>query len=432
MPRALSGLRRFATSEFLRHGFIVFVSTTLVNALGYAFHFAISRKIGVVQYGVLSALNAVFMLSLVVSTIAATVLVKYAAEFRATGDRARLAALVRALLRYGTAAAIVATAAAVASSSAIAHFLKIDDVAAVALAMVVIGISVLTPSLRAVFQGIEDFRMFALTCTLESALKAVFGIGFVYAGYGVEGAFGGWALGSAIAVVATAALLVVRFRHVPGAAVFIDFRRLLSTMAGVSIATALLTSLSYADVLVVKHYADPTTAGLYGALSLAGKILLFLGAFLPAVVLPKATRLALAGQSPLGVLVQACGLVTVISVAGLAVYGFFPRFVVTALAGPSFAPAAPYVFSYACAMALLAALQVVVMYKIGIHRFDFLVPLALCAAGQIVGISLHHATLEAVIEVLLLSNGVALLVSAFRINAPLGSPVAVQRSDAAA
>ncbi len=432
MRNAVLELRRFAGGEFVRHGLVVFTSTTLINALGYAFHSVISRKIGVEQYGVLSSLNAAYMLSLVVPQIVATVVVKYAAEFRATDDRAHLSALARRLIAYGSGAALAATVLGVACSGALAHFLKIENIPAVALAIVVMGISLLTPSLRAVFQGIEDFRLFAISSVLESVIKASFGIALVYLGFGVAGAFAGWALGSLVALVYTATVLAARFRRVPGAPLYIDFRRLLLTMANVSAAMSLLAILGYADVILVKHYADPTTAGLYGALSLAGKILLFFVSFVPTVVLPKASRVALSGRSPVGIFVQAFGLVAAISCLGLVAYDLFPRLIVTALAGSSFAPAAPYLFSYGFAMVLLAILTVVVVYKIGIHRFDFVAPLALCTLGELVGIAVHHASLSDVITVLIVANGLALLASAYRVNAPVRTPAIDQRSDAAA
>ena len=186
MRNPIAIARGLATSDFVRHGLVVFAASMLVNVLGYAFHFAISRKIGVEQYGVLSALNAGFMISLVMGAIGGTVVVKYAAEFRAQGDRAHLAALVRNLTRYGTLAALVVTVAGVAAAAPIAAYLKIANVTAVALTMIVIGISVATPCLRGVMTGTEDFTRFSISIILESGLKALFGIGLVYAGYGGE------------------------------------------------------------------------------------------------------------------------------------------------------------------------------------------------------------------------------------------------------
>ena len=288
-------IARFARSDFARHGLLVFASTMSINVLGYAFHAAISRHIGVEQYGVLSALNAAIMISTVVGVMVTTVVVKYAAEFRALDDRARLAALARKLSIYGSLAAACVMLVGVSIAAPVGAYLHIANVTAVALTMAVIGFSVVTPGLRAVFQGTEDFTRYAISVVIESTVKAIFGIGLVYAGYGVIGAFGGWAFGSFIAFVYTIVALGRRFRLVAGASLYIDFRRLAATTANVAVATLMLTSISYADVIVVKHFADPTEAGLYGAISLSGKILLFLVGFVPTVLLPKATRKALGG-----------------------------------------------------------------------------------------------------------------------------------------
>ena len=418
MHNVARSAQRFAVSDFARHGLLVFVATMAINVFGYAFHFAISRRVGVEQYGVLSALNSLLMVSVVLSQIGATVVVKYAAEFRATDDRARLAALARKVVQIGAVATVAIAAAGFYAARPLAAYLRVSDVTAVALTTTIIGISFATPSLRAVFQGVEDFKSWALSTILESFVKLFAGVGLVYAGFGVVGAFVGWGVGSAIAVAYTAVVLVRRYRRVPGATLFIDTRRLAKTMAGVAVATILLTSVSNADVLVVKHFVDARTAGLYGALALAGRILLFLVGFVPIVVLPKASRLALAGRSSLGILLQAFAISAVMSGTGLVAYYFFPKLVVTSLAGPAFAGAAPYVFPYAVAMVLLAGLNVVITYKIGIHRFDFIAPLGVCAIGEIVGISLYHATLWDVILVLIVGNGLALVASSFRLDAP--------------
>ncbi|GAC1310237.1 MAG: oligosaccharide flippase family protein [Vulcanimicrobiaceae bacterium] len=427
-----SALRRFARSEFVRHGLVVFVASSLINVFGYAFHFAISRRVGVEQYGVLSALNSVLMLSVVVSAIVATVVVKYAAEFRATDDRAHLAALVRRLTLYGSLAALVVIALGTLAADSLAAYLKIPNVPAVVVTLAVIGISIATPGLRAVFQGIEDFTALAISTCLEAFVKLVVGVGLVYAGYGVVGAFVGWAIGSFAALLYTAVVLLRRFRRVPDATLYIDMRRLVKTMAGISLATVLLASISNVDVLVVKHFADPTTAGLYGALALSGKILLFLAGFVPTIVLPKATRRALAGESSVGVFVQAIAVIALMSGVGLVAYYLFPTLVITTLAGASFAPAAPYVFSYGLAMVFLACLNVVVVYKIGIHRFDFLIPLAVAAVGEIVAMTLHHKTLFDVIAVLIVGNAFALVATAYRVNAPLPLRRPAVETDAAA
>ena len=410
--------RTILASDFIRHGAIVFVASTLINVFGYVFHFMLSRKLGVVRYGELSALNAAYMLSIVVPTIGSTIALKYAAGFHTAHDRERLAALTDRLLRSAGIGCVVALAILVAISGPVAAFLRVDDRAAVALAMTTIALSMAVGTIRGLYQGEEDFNGYAISLVLESLLKMVLGIGLVYAGFGVVGAFGGWALGSLIAFAYSALALASKVRGVKRAPLAIDASVLARTMAGVVSATVLLSIVQNADLIVVKHVADPTTAGLYGALSLAGKILLFLVAFVPLVVLPKATRLALAGKPPGGILLQALGVSLAMSVPGLLFYYAEPRFVITLLAGNAFAAGAPYVASYGFAMVELAILSVLVSYKIGIHRFDFVVPLGACALGEVVGIALYHRTLDDVIHVLIVGNFIAAACSAWRVWAP--------------
>jgi O-antigen/teichoic acid export membrane protein len=427
----IAEVKRLLRSDFALHGFLVFAANLTIYALVYAFHFAISRKIGVEQYGVLAALNAAYMIGTVAATIVGTVVIKYSAEFRVTGDRARLATLSRNLCTYGSLAVGVVVALGYLCAPALAAYLKVGNVPAVTLCIAIIGISSVGASIRSVFSGIQDFTQFSISAVMESLLKAILGIGFVYAGFGVVGAFAGWAVGSTVSLAYTALVLLLRFRRVQPGALFIDVRRLALTMAGVSAGTVLLTSISYVDVIVVKHYADATTAGLYGALSLSGKILLFFVAFVPTVLLPKASARALKGESASRILVAAMGVVLAFSGVGLIGYYAFPTLVITTLAGASFAPGAPYVFSYGIAMALLAALNTVVVFKIGIHRFDFVVPLAACAIGELVGISFLHASLSQIIEVLIAGNAVALVVSSYRITAPRRPVASAARPEAA-
>jgi len=424
-----SRVRSFATSDFARQSAIVFASTLAINALGYGFHFAISRRIGVDAYGTLSALNAGYMISLTVAAIFATIVVKFAAELRAVGDLPRLAALSRRLAAFVVTVGVATLVVGLLASSAIASFLHVRDVRAVAVVVGIVALTIASAPLRAIFQGMEEFTTFAALGVVESFVKALAGVLFVYVGFGVTGAFAGWAIGTALSLAAVVVALVLRFRGLARVPFYVDVRRLAVTTSGVATGMLALTALGYADVIVVKHFVDPRTAGLYGALSLSGKILLFFVGFLPTVVLPKATRAALAGRSALPTLLQALGLVIAISVCGLAVYGFAPRLVVTALAGNAFAAAAPYAFSYGLAMVFLAALSVVVSFKIGLHRFDFVVPVVVIALAEIVGISLRHEDLGQVIEVLVAGNAAAFFASLYRIGAV--APVVAERTAAA-
>lgn len=433
MPeRFRTGFRRVYSSDFVRHGLIIFAASMIVNVFGYLYHSLNSRRLGVEGYGALSALNAAYMISLFVPAILSTVVVKYAAEFRALEDVEHLSALGRAVTKYVGAAAAVAIVLGSLLVLPAGRFLHIADAWSIELIALVIGLSLLLNVLRGVLQGVENFRGFAVSTMLESLLKTVLGVGLVYAGYGLVGALGGWLTGTVIALAFTLWAVLWPHRNKARVPLHLDVRRLVLTSANVALSILLITSLGYADVLLVKHYSDATTAGLYGALSLSGKMLFFLVAFVPTVVLPKASRRAAGGASPLPLLLLSVGSVILLAGSGLFLYFAFPTPVVTLLAGKAFASAAPLVFPYGIATVFLAILNAVVFYKMAIHRFDYLVPLTLVAVAEVAGIALRHDSLAHVIEVLIVANGVALVAALYRVNVPLDSRKAAPASGAAA
>ena len=294
-------MRRVLRSEFVRHGSIVFASTTLVNAFNYIFHSLISRRIGVEDYGALSSLFAGLAVMSVPAGILTLVVVKFAAEFRALDDRAGVSALAGAVVRWTAIPAIGAVVIGLLLRGVIAHYLNITNAAAVVIALTVLGLTLVLPGVRGILQGTQDFGRLAISTAIEAGAKAALGVGLVYAGFGLGGAMFGYACGTALSLVYT--LLALRTHVVgPRKALTLDGPRLWRTTGGVGLSTLALTTLGFSDVLLVKHFFDPQLAGLYGAVALTGKVLLFAVGFIPTIVLPKATSRAMSGRSPLSIL----------------------------------------------------------------------------------------------------------------------------------
>ncbi|HET9097156.1 MAG TPA: hypothetical protein VFN37_10870, partial [Candidatus Baltobacteraceae bacterium] len=157
----------------------------------------------------------------------------------------------------------------------------------------------------------------------------------------------------------------------------------------------------------VKHYFSAYEAGLYAAVNLTGKVVLFLGSFVPAVILPKAVSKRLRGENSAALLAQAVGVTILLSGSALVLFSAMPGPIVRIFAGHQFVAAAPYVMQYDAAMCLLALVTLAVNYRIGIHQFYFLPWLGAVLACEIIAIVLWHQSLWEVIHVLLIGNGVA-------------------------
>jgi O-antigen/teichoic acid export membrane protein len=402
-------LRGLARDDVIRHGSLVFAALTFVNILGFVFHVIVSRRIGVEAYGSLTALIAGFTVLMVPSSILTTVVAKYAAEFRAVGDSERLHALLSsALASLGLVASLVMLGGTLLSP-AIAAFLHVDDVGAVILTVAILALNVVLPVVRGIFQGAQDFRGFAISIVLETALKVALAFVFTGLGWGLKGALGAWVAGSLVALLWTVCVLWSRYRAAPTAPLSFDYARLLRTSGGVTIATLCVSSLAFSDVVIVKHVFDDQTAGLYSATSLAGKMLFWLVAFVPTVLLPRAVSLSTLGKPALPVLLQASATILALAGTGLVVFYFMPSLIIATLTGSAYLAASPLLFPYGLASTLLAFLNTVVAYKIGIHRFGFVVPLSVVAVSELIAIGIFHNTALEVIRILIVANAIALV-----------------------
>ncbi|GAC1546500.1 MAG: hypothetical protein NVS2B17_29840 [Candidatus Velthaea sp.] len=406
-----------SSTEFLRHGLIVFASSVIVNGLNYVFHILNSRQLGVVHYGELSTLISVLMIALIPAGIGSLAVTKFAAEFHALDDGPKLRTLSMRVLWWSLIASSAIVLAGAVAGGGVASFLALPEVTAVYLTAALIACNTAVLVMRGILQGAQNFRAFAISNSLEAILKAVFGVGLVYAGYGITGALAGMVAGCLIATAYTV-VAVVRQLDPSSAPLHIDFRRLLQTMLGTLVAASAFPILAFADIIAVKHYLDAEQSGLYGAMTLWGKIIWFAVSFIPTIVLPKASARASKGQSVTSVLAQAGIAGGVLSLVGVTICAVAPAFVIRAVAGPAFISVAPLLLPYAIGISLLGLANVAVTFKIGIHRFDYVVPLCIAVIAELIGFVMFHRSAADIVHVVVFVDIVTFAISLWRIATP--------------
>lgn len=416
-------LRKALKSDFLRHGALVFGASMLVNVLNYVFNFALSRRLGVEGFADLTSLVGALMILSIPANVLTLIVVKYAATFHAADDKARIRRLSTVLLKGCSVAAAGIFVAGILLRGILSDFLHIPDDASIILTLAIFAIGFVTPAVRGILQGEEDFLRYSISLTLETFLKVFLGVALAFEGFGVAGAMLGWSIATLIALAYT--IWAVLYKH--GAAadksvrLALDLRRLIHTTLGVAMANGLLTCVGFMDVLLVKHYFDAKQAGLYAAVNLTGKIVIFLVGFIPAVVLPKAVARAERGQPSMRLLLQAVVLTIAMAGLTLSVFGMMPAKIIVLLAGHAFANAAPFVFQYDAAMGMLALVILLVNYKIGIHHFDFLYALGAVLVCEVAAIAFFHQTLWDIVHILLAGNAFAVLACFYKVGSSVWS-----------
>jgi O-antigen/teichoic acid export membrane protein len=403
-------------SQVAAHAGVTFAGLMAANVLGYVFYTLVSRTLGVESYGTFSSLVAVVLILSAPALIAQMVVAKLATDFSLNPDK--LAGLVRAIDRGTLIVSLGAGLLLAAASVPLAEFLHVSDPLLVTLAGFSLCGAVALPFLRGVLQGTSAFGAFALSNVAEGLCKAICAPALgLFAG--VRGAVAGLALGYAAAATFTffAALPHRRGVHVP-----FSLRAVARTSAAVALAVFCLNVLLLYDVVLGKRYLDAHTAGLYGAAALACRALFAVIAFVPTVLLPQAAGRHARGERTRYLFMQAFGVAGLIVIGSIAFFVLFPRFVIVAIAGRSFAAGAALLGPYIYAMGMLALANVTATYNIARGRMRFVAPLALVAAGEIAAVVVRHRTAADLLQTIDIGHTLALFACAVSLGGPRPGP----------
>lgn len=413
----LSRLRRALPRDVFRHGFLVLCATVLVNLGSFIFHAIVSRKLGVAAYGSLYALVSFVQLASLPAGIFTTVIAKFAAEFRALNDPVHLRALTVAVCKIFGAGMLLYLVVGALLSQPIAEFLRVPGWAVV-VTSAISGAIVFVYAIRAIPQGTQDFKSYSAALVIDGGLKATLGAAVSTAKFGLAGGVVGFFAGSVLSGLYVSWRLWNQYATAQRIRFVIDRQRVLFTTLGAAALTTSTTILSYADVIVVKHYFPAHEAGIYAAASLAGKILFFVVGFAPAILIPKAADSHSRGKSASGALIGTLLMVGALSALGFIAFVLGGKLVLHVLVGGQFGETASILPMYGLAMAILGITNVIGSYSIALHRFGFGIPLTGVAIAEIAAIFLYHPTLQSVVLILVFGNAIALAAVSVCLNRP--------------
>ncbi len=172
-------------------------------------------------------------------------------------------------------------------------------------------------------------------------------------------------------------------------------------------AAALVTSLSSiaflsVDVLLAKHYLDPTLAGQYGLLSLVGKIIFFIGALLNTFMMTMVTRAVGEHKNPRPVFYKIFLGTSLLSMSAFVIVGPFGNVFVPMLFGARAAAIVPYTTLYTLAILLFTLANSVVIYRLARRQYIF--PFMAVAASIIMAVSIvfFHDNIRQIINAVLI------------------------------
>ncbi len=154
------------------------------------------------------------------------------------------------------------------------------------------------------------------------------------------------------------------------------------------------------DVLVVKRFFDPHTAGLYAGIATVARIIFFVTASISQVLLPS-LKLDQPARKNRQLFIKSAILLTGISAPILLACFVVPEFIISMLMGQVYLTYANLLPLLALTMFVISILNLTVLYFLALRRFAPAVFAIIGSVATCLFLAVFHSTLEIVVNVLL-------------------------------
>ena len=381
LRRGAFDLRRFGSDAVLVVG-----AAGLGNLFSYAFHFALSRRLGPDLYGSLVTLTSIAGMLGVIGVSLGTVAMQEAATLWTRHLDEAIGAFVRRTGRYVVWIATATGIAVVLSSIPLGSYVHVRQPGLWALLALYVAIFMLAGYARGAAQGAHRFGAVAASFVGEGLAKVGVALALVGIGLGIVGAVVGLI---ASAIVAVSAAIFPFLGHDPAVATVGEQTRLGRSalrVLGVGVAVNVLL---FMDMIFAKHHFAGSVAGYFGAAGTVARTIPFAISLVALIVMPKAAAAQHTGRDSLArVLGSSAAVAATVIVAGLVVVVSLASQIIAVTYGSAFANAAGLMRLYGVDEALLALWATAVSYLVAVARYAAFGWLAVAVVIEAIGMAL--------------------------------------------
>jgi len=387
--------KRILRAELVRGSFFIMIGTTAGGILGLLFNIFLLRVISIEEYGVYNTLASFSSLIVVFSQAITIVIMQYAAPLLAKQETKKAAYLYSISTRSMLLICSMIFLIIIIFSKSLGNFLHISNNFYFWLVGLTVSLSYFNVINTAFLQGLLKFGFISWTGFLGSIFRVIFGVIVVLLGFHVLGAFGSLTISTLIPLCVgfypLLFLIYSKKEHID-----LSKKDIIYYASCVSIVNFSLMSFTSSDILLVKHFFNPTNAGLYSAMSIAGKAIFYFTAPISTVLFPLIIKKYSQGEDFLKTFYAALSLVFFPSMAITLFYFLFPHITLLLLLGGKFS-LSPFIGFYALYISIFSLLNITVIFLLSLKKISIIFPMVAGALLQIISISIFHANFFQVI-----------------------------------
>ncbi len=395
----------------LRHplisgSFIMFIGANAANFFSFLFSIFIARNLSIVNYGVVASLMSFFALVTIPAGAMVPTVVRFAASYFAHSEYGKVRTL---FIRLGIFSLIIGVFILVSSlvfSSYVERFFHIHDTSLI----VLVGLLVFLSYIGTVNTGLLQAKLAFLSSSLLSiagtALKLLFGIIFLLLGYSVKGVMWAYILSFLITILISfyPLRIVLKNVHMDNR---VNIGEIFSFGAPAAIIFLGFTAFINTDILLVKHFFNPQTAGLYAGLSLVGKIIFFVTAPISTVMFPLIVQKHTKKERYNKLFFMSLLLTLLPAVIIMAGNILFPQFVISVLfKNHEYLRMYPLLWLFSLFIVIYSLLNVMINFFLSIKKTGIYLPIVISAFCQVLLLWFFHQSLA---QVIFISMGITTL-----------------------
>lgn len=348
-----------------RSSAIYYFGNFILSFSRYLFHLILLRLLVPAVYGeFLSYLSLTYLLGIPMGTIG-TIVTKFVSDFKGKGDSTSIKQFFFYLVKLLAPVVLVLGSLLIIFSAPLATIFKAHPTA-----FIILGISVFISLFQTIITSyiiaFQKFIFQTIIGFIGVVLTILLAVVFIKIGLGATGAI----LGQILAGVITTTILFFSIRK--NILPVIQIKKIkfnLSGFTGYSFIFALgSASLVSTDVLMVRALFDSHTSGLYSALSILGRMILFGLTPLSALVLPIAAHRHAQKSNTNTIFIKLGAAILLFGTIGAGIFSFFPTQIISILSGSAYVEAAPLLSYFAFAMAFFAFSQFIISYLMATGR----------------------------------------------------------------
>lgn len=375
------------------------VGMLIASFLAYVLQLLLGRLLTVEEFGEFSALLSLSYVLLVPSTALGVSIVKIVSELKAKDRFDILTKMFWEISGYALVLGFIITSLVILLRYNISAYLNLSNVSLVIPYAIFLGISLIITAPRSFLQGLLLFKKFSIFSVISGGFRTVFPVLFVLLGFGVGGVFFGMTVGLVLAFFLGVLLVRSSFKKASSENLNKYYKKILTFSIPVIIIQICMSLLNNVDLVLVKHFFDSTSAGIYAGTATIAKVLLFGTGIVGTVMFPVISEAHAKGEAYFRKFKMFLILQIIVVSAGVAVFILFPDLITEIMFGPKFLPSVQYLAMFAVFIGLYSMINFLILFYLAIGKTKVFIFLVTAVILQFVLINLFNEDINTIIKI---------------------------------